>query len=77
MCCPLVFEFSVGIGGFVIGLGQISFFFSLHHDRKTHIEFPVIRLKVKVIMTHKQTIISSSIAMNVFNVKTSYFIFQQ
>ena len=30
MCCPLVFEFSVGIGGFVIGLGQISFFFSLN-----------------------------------------------
>ena len=29
MCCPLVFEFSVGIGVFVIGLGQISFFFSL------------------------------------------------
>ena len=28
MCCPLVFEFSVGIGGFFIGLGQISFFFS-------------------------------------------------
>ena len=28
MCFPLVFEFSVGIGGFVIGLGQISFFFS-------------------------------------------------
>ena len=26
----LVFEFSVGIGGFVIGLGQISFFFSLN-----------------------------------------------
>ena len=31
MCCPLVFEFSVGIGGFVIGLGQISFFFSLFY----------------------------------------------
>ena len=30
MCCPLVFEFSVGIGSFVIGLGQISFFFSCH-----------------------------------------------
>ena len=30
MCCPLVFEFSVGIGGFVIGLGQISFFFSIN-----------------------------------------------
>ena len=30
MCCPLVFEFSVGIGGFVIGLGQISFFFSFY-----------------------------------------------
>ena len=28
MCCPLVFEFSVGIGAFVIGLSQISFFFS-------------------------------------------------
>ena len=25
----MVFEFSVGIGGFVIGLGQISFFFSI------------------------------------------------
>ena len=34
MCCPLVFEFSVGIGGFVIGLGQISFFFSQHY--KSH-----------------------------------------
>ena len=22
MCCPLVFEFSVGIGGFVIGTGS-------------------------------------------------------
>ena len=28
MYCPLVFDFPVGIGGFVIGLGQISFFFS-------------------------------------------------
>ena len=27
--CSLVFEFSVGIGGFVKGLGQISLFFSL------------------------------------------------
>ena len=49
----------------------------LHHDRKTHIEFQVTRLEVKVIMTHKQTIISSAITMNVVNVKTSYFIFQQ
>ena len=32
MCCPLVFEFSVGIGGFVIGRGQISFF-SLYFER--------------------------------------------
>ena len=29
VCCPLVFEFSIGIGGFVIGPGQISFFFSV------------------------------------------------
>ena len=35
MCCPLVFECSVGIGGFVIGLGQISFFFSMY---ATHIK---------------------------------------
>ena len=35
MCCPLVFEFSVGIGGFVIGLGQISFFFSLDETKVT------------------------------------------
>ena len=27
LCCPLVFEFSVGIGVFVIGMSQISFFF--------------------------------------------------
>ena len=37
MCCPLVFEFSVGIGGFVIGLGQISFFFSLLYKYKIFI----------------------------------------
>ena len=29
LCCPFVFEFSVGIGVFVIGLSQISFFCSL------------------------------------------------
>ena len=29
LCFPLVFEFSVGIGVFVIGLSQISLFFSL------------------------------------------------
>ena len=34
VCCPLVFEFSVGIGGFVIGLGQISFFFSLQTTKR-------------------------------------------
>ena len=36
-------------------------------------EFQVTRLKVKVIMCYKQTIISSAIAMNVFNINTSYF----
>ena len=41
-----------------------------------HIEFHVTRLKVKVIMTYNKTIISSTVAMNVYNVKTSYFIFQ-
>ena len=40
-------------------------------------EFQVTRLKVNVIKTHKQIIISYVIAMNVFSVKTSYFIFQQ
>ena len=34
-------------------------------------EFQVTRLKVKVIMIHKSAIISSTIAMNVFNVKAS------
>ena len=29
VCCHLVFEFSVGIGGFVIGMSQISFFILL------------------------------------------------
>ena len=34
MCCPLVLEFSVGIGGFVIGLSQTPFFFSLSSVRQ-------------------------------------------
>ena len=29
MCCPLVFEFSVGIGGFVIGPGSDLLLFLL------------------------------------------------
>ena len=37
MCCPLVFEFSVGIGGFVIGLGQISFFFSKSAKKELYV----------------------------------------
>ena len=32
LCCQLVVEFSVGIGAFVIGPIQISFFFSLDKD---------------------------------------------
>ena len=44
---------------------------------KTNIEFQVTRSKVKVIMSYKQTIISSAIAKDVFNVNTSYFIFQR
>ena len=39
------------------------------HGRKTHKEFNATSLKVKIIMAHKQTIISSAIAMNVFNIK--------
>ena len=33
--CLLVFEFSVGIAGFVIGLSQIYFFFSLDSTNGT------------------------------------------
>ena len=44
----------------------------LQWDRKTHIEFQVTGLKVKVIITHKQTIISSAKAMNIFQCK--YFL---
>ena len=52
MCCPLVFEFSVGIGGFVIGVGQISFFFSsfkhvkekLMNDRSSLFLFKTLKL---------------------------------
>ena len=39
VCCPLVFEFSVGIGGFVIGLGQISFFFSCKLAPSAHLRY--------------------------------------
>ena len=45
--------------------------------RRIDIEVQVTRLNVKVIMTHKQTIISSAIAINAFNIKASYFIFQR
>ena len=55
MCCPLVFEFSVGIGGFVIGLGQISFFFSLltaSNKMTCHDMFPPNEVKIiRIIMT--------------------------
>ena len=34
LCCPLVFEFSVGKGVFVIGLSQISFLLSLLVNNK-------------------------------------------
>ena len=52
MCCPLVFEFSVGIEGFVIGLGQISFFFSSYKTLllyiflviKSHLNYAVFLL---------------------------------
>ena len=39
-------------------------------------EFQVTRFKVKVIMSHEQTIMSSAKDMNVFNVKISYFTFK-
>ena len=48
MCCPLVFEFSVGIGGFVIGLGQISFFFS-HPVIYDDLVYKLRRVKCKAI----------------------------
>ena len=41
----------------------------LQHDRKAHIELQVTRLKVKIIKTRTQTIISSAKAMNVVNVE--------
>ena len=49
----------------------------LQDDKKAHIKSQVTRPKVKVLKTHKQTIISSAIAINVFNVKASYFMFQR
>ena len=42
MCCPLVFEFSVGIGDFVIGLGQISFFFSFEKLSKSIVQMRIL-----------------------------------
>ena len=61
MCCPLVFEFSVGIGGFVIGLGQISFFFSQYQKRSLTYRMPpfdqlsknkVLLLYLKIVLFH-------------------------
>ena len=49
----------------------------MQHIRKTHIEFQVTHLKVKVIMTDYQTIKSSAMAMTVFSENTSYFIFKR
>ena len=57
MCCPLVFKFSVGKGGFVIGLGQISFFFSLKQRRistmkQCHIPTLVRFNKIECLLNH-------------------------
>ena len=54
MCCPLVFEFSVGIGGFVIGLGQISFFFSLTQSNKLIIFNTIQETSLKAETVHLQ-----------------------
>ena len=64
MCCPLVFELSVGIGGFVIGLGQISFFFSFFFylkkaDHCHKLQFLVRREEVRI--TIVITPVSSSV----------------
>ena len=40
----------------------------LQHDRGKQIKYQVTRFKAKVIISHKQTSISSAIAMNVFKV---------
>ena len=64
MCCPLVFEFSVGIGGFVIGLGQISFFFSVYHAIKLHF-FSMRKVK------------ASNISVQVQHVYEPYFLYEK
>ena len=55
-CCPLVFEFSVGIGGFVIGLGQIFFFFSSNAKKELvarNIYINLNRFTILILVIHE------------------------
>ena len=45
LCCPLVFEFSVGIGVFVIGLSDISFFFFSYEIKDKTIQIALLYRK--------------------------------
>ena len=62
MCCPLVFEFSVGIGGFVIGLGQISFFFNLLGAMKIS---DILARRTRVKDKNNRSSVSQSMSYNV------------
>ena len=60
MYCPLVFESSVGIGGFVIGLGQISFFFSRNRMFVLRVVFLYFPLCFAIGRKHKGFFFSSN-----------------
>ena len=57
--CP--FDISVGVEAFVIGLSQISSFFSFHT------EMGQFFLKVKVTMTQKRSIFASAVSLHLCN----------
>ena len=73
LCCPLVFEFSIGIGDFVIGLSQISFFFSLcwRHNALTPEAIPAIKRNGRLEYCIWQYVIQITFIM-IFEYRQSY-----
>ena len=63
LCCHVAFwNFSVGVGAFVIGLSQISSFFSSHlRDVEISLDMPVIRTDFENLVSPKNEICSRNV----------------
>ena len=76
VCCPLVFEFSVGIGGFVIGLGQISFFFSLNMNHcPSGLQFFLVKCEFENFQSNCRIHLESFVIVTTHSYKIFLYVF--